>query len=64
MTGVHSPECDFEHDPVNVQAAIRRLHVTYPRLDNAGMPVCLRVLHFPRPPHPAAPLHRRPRSAR
>jgi thiol-disulfide isomerase/thioredoxin len=30
VVGVHSPEFDFEHDPANVQAAIRHLGVTYP----------------------------------
>jgi Thiol-disulfide isomerase and thioredoxins len=30
VVGVHSPEFDFEHDPANVQAAVKRLGVTYP----------------------------------
>jgi thiol-disulfide isomerase/thioredoxin len=36
VVGVHTPEFDEEHDPVNVAAAIRRLGVTYPVVqDNA-----------------------------
>jgi thiol-disulfide isomerase/thioredoxin len=35
VVGVHSPEFDFEKDPANVAAAIRRLGVTWPvALDN------------------------------
>jgi cytochrome c biogenesis protein CcdA/thiol-disulfide isomerase/thioredoxin len=35
VIGVHTPEFDFEHDASNVQAAIRRLGITYPvAMDN------------------------------
>ena len=37
VVGVHTPEFDFEANPANVQAAIRRLGVTYPvALDSRG----------------------------
>src|SRR5580704_10282908 len=36
IVGVHSPEFDFEKDPANVAAAVRRLGVTWPvALDSA-----------------------------
>lgn len=35
VVGVHTPEFDFEADPANVQAAIRRLGISYPvAMDN------------------------------
>ena len=35
VVGVHTPEYAFEHDPGNVAAGARRLHITYPvALDN------------------------------
>jgi len=37
VVGVHTPEFDFEANPANVQAAIRRLGITYPvALDSRG----------------------------
>lgn len=37
VVGVHTPEFDFEANPVNVQAAVRRLDITYPvALDSRG----------------------------
>ncbi|HEX3605388.1 MAG TPA: redoxin family protein [Candidatus Dormibacteraeota bacterium] len=37
VVGVHSPEFDFEKDPANVAAAVRRLGVTWPVAIDSGM---------------------------
>lgn len=37
VVGVHTPEYDFEKIPTNVEAAVRRIGITYPvAMDNAG----------------------------